>query len=119
MSDAAETPERVLDVPDAGLRCTTTAAGTTQIVSLDGEVDLHTAPILVAVVDSAFGADPETLVVDLSGVRFIDSTGIHALLDAHDRATAREVRLVLLPAAPEVQLVFRVAGVDALLPFHA
>ncbi len=97
------------------------ASGTTVTVAAAGEVDMTVAGELEAALAGALRSRPlpETLVVDLGGLRFMDSSGVHVLLGVHRRAVARGVRLVLLPAPPEVQQVFALCLVEDVLPFAA
>ncbi len=81
-----------------------------------GELDLATAPLL----DSAFDAvlrdeDAEVIVVDLTELSFIDSTGIHLLLRMHD-ACADADRLRVINGSHAVQRVLDLTGVGAHLP---
>ncbi|MGK5447396.1 STAS domain-containing protein [Streptomyces radiopugnans] len=59
-----------------------------------GEIDLHTAPALT---EAARGvAEPwREMVVDLSGVSFMDSAGLHALIGLSQRCRARGGRLTV------------------------
>jgi anti-sigma B factor antagonist len=101
----------------ATLSCRVEARGTSHIVSVEGEIDLSTVSRLRHAVHEAFEAHPETLVIDLAGVTFMDSTGLHALIDADHRSRAGGIRLVIMPAAEVVHHPFRLAGVDGWLPF--
>ena len=56
------------------------------LVQVDGELDLASAPLLESHIDSAEVAAAETVVLDLRGVQFIDSTGLRAIFGAHSRA---------------------------------
>ena len=58
------------------------------------------------------------LEVDLSRLRFIDSTGIGVLLRVEAEARERGVALTIRPAPPEVQRIFDVTGVVDALPFR-
>jgi anti-sigma B factor antagonist len=92
------------------LRCSIEAAGDVATVAPHGELDLATAPLLDADLcdlrDVGFG----TLVVDLRGLTFIDSAGIHLLLrwasSAHHGDTFR-----VIPGPDRVHLVLAIAGV--------
>jgi len=57
-----------------------------------GEIDFHTAPALTEAVREAEGPWRD-VVVDLSGVPFMDSSGVHALVDVLHRCRARGGRL--------------------------
>ena len=60
----------------------------------------------------------DTLRLDLSNLRFIDSTGIGVLLRVASEAERRGVDLSITPAPREVQRVFAAAGVEDALPFR-
>ena len=62
-------------------------AGT--IVAVTGELDLLSAPQLRAALDALVGANPRHIAIDLTATTFMDSAGVHALLDARDRASDR------------------------------
>ncbi len=96
-------------------------AGETVAATVRGDVDLTSAPGLEAALAGAVRARPapEALVVDLGGVTFLDSSGVHVLLAVHRRAAARGVRLVLRPAPPDVHRVFALCLVEYVLPFAA
>lgn len=77
------------------------------ILLLRGELDLGSAPVLEQALREAEDGRGR-LVVDLSELSFIDSTGIHLLLKAHLRTDGR---LSLRPGPPEVQRVLAVTKV--------
>ncbi len=58
-----------------------------------------------------------SIVVDLSGLTFMDSTGIRVLIMANARSRDDGNRLALLRGPAAVQRVFELSGVDSLLPF--
>lgn len=60
--------------------------GAATVLTVDGEVDMLTTPVLRRRIGEAFNGDPTHLIVDLSGVEFIGSHGLAALLDAQERA---------------------------------
>ena len=94
-----------------------TRRGATALVQPRGELDIATVERLRAALDE-FGA-PGRLVLDLRGLSFIDSTGLHLLTELHERATRDrfELRLVA-PRAPADRSI-RVCGLDRHLPFVA
>lgn len=57
------------------------------------------------------------IVVDLSGLTFISSTGVHLLVDGEVRSRADSRRLTLLRGSPALQRVLEICGVDAAPPF--
>jgi anti-anti-sigma factor len=72
----------------------------TPVVHVRGELDLSTCEQVETALAKAEGANPPTLVLDLSGVSFMDSTGVRTLLQADSRAR-RDGRRLLLIAPPE------------------
>ena len=86
-------------------------------IHLEGEVDLATADAVQRELDRAEASDAASIVIDLSGVTFMDSTGIRLLVSAHARSRADADRLMLLRGGPAVQRVMQLSGVDVLLPF--
>lgn len=66
-------------------------------VSVTGELDPHTVPDLEQLLTDLIGADASLsrVTLDLSGVRFIDSSGLRVVLAAHEALRRRDGRLVL------------------------
>jgi anti-anti-sigma factor len=89
----------------------------TALVQLRGELDIASIERLRAALDE-LGAPPG-LVLDMRGLSFIDSTGLHLLTELHERATRDGFELRLLaPPAPADRSI-RVCGLDKHLPFVA
>lgn len=83
-----------------------------QIVSLGGEVDVHTAPRLDEELARATRAGSRRVVVDLAGASFIDSTVVGVLLRAHERLGRDGGGLVLVSDDPRILRVFELTGLD-------
>lgn len=73
------------------------------LVQVDGELDLASAPLLESHIDSAEVAAAETVVLDLRGVQFIDSTGLRAIFGAHSRARERGQEFAITRGPEQVQ----------------
>lgn len=84
---------------------------------LAGELDLATAPEAERVLEEAIDGGPVPVELDLSGLTFVDSTGLRLIVQTHQRCVARGCALSLVPGPRGVQRVFDVAGVLDLLPF--
>jgi anti-sigma B factor antagonist len=96
---------------------TTSAVGAVIVVAVGGEIDVHTAPQ----VDEALAAvaGPGIAVVaDLTGVEFIDSTGLSVLVRALARARDDEGSLAVVAPSERVIKVLRLTGLDAVLNVH-
>jgi len=68
---------------------------TTAEVALSGELDISTYEDALAQLAAAERSAPELLVVDLAGLRFVDSTGVRLVLSADERAREAGRRLAL------------------------
>jgi anti-anti-sigma factor len=86
-------------------------------VSLRGELDLATVDEADAKLQLAEAEGRETVVLDLSELTFMDSTGLRLVLRAVRRSSENGYRLQLISAPPPVQRVFRVTGLEPRLPF--
>ena len=78
-----------------------------------GEIDATTAPALRTSVYEAIDANPGSIVtVDLSGVEFLDSTGLGVLVGAlkHARTTGGDIAIDGAPS--HVWKVFQITGLD-------
>jgi anti-anti-sigma factor len=84
--------------------------GATHVVSAVGELDGGTADRLRAAVDRALDALPALVVVDLSGVTFIDSAGVRAVLDRRTVMSAMDTQLRVVAAGEQVRTVFALSG---------
>ena len=82
------------------------------IVTAVGEVDVHTAPRLRAALLEAEAGDPNTVVVDLTSVPFMDSTGLGVLVGGLARARESGHRLVLAGATDRIGRLLRLTGLD-------
>jgi anti-anti-sigma factor len=81
-------------------------------VVLQGELDLAGVPTLEDALHSLEGEGTPTIVLDLSELNFLDSSGLRAVLSAHDRARERGHRLVVVQGGTQVERVLRVTGVE-------
>ena len=80
------------------------------VISLRGELDLATAPALASQLDEAGSDGFQELVVDLSGLDFMDSTGLSVLLAAQRAADSKRHGFSLRRGPAQVQRVFEVTG---------
>lgn len=78
-------------------------------IRLAGELDLVNASQLGQTLLSAIDGH-RLVVVDLHGLTFMDSSGIHALVEANNRARRREARLVLIRGPAQVSRLLDLTG---------
>lgn len=91
--------------------------GGVHTLRLSGELDLATTHRVEAELKRVEASGAQTIVIDLSELAFINSTGVHLLVDAEARSRAQSTDLALLRGSPAVQRVLEICGVDAALPF--
>jgi anti-sigma B factor antagonist len=90
--------------------------GTT--VRLSGELDISTAGVLERVLAELQRPDgPARIVMDLRGLRFMDSTGLRLLVTADLRLRGEGRELALVPGPESVHRVFRLALLEERLTF--
>ena len=82
-------------------------------LSVRGEVDLTSVPLLRQELQDAEDAASRRIVLDLAGLDFIDSSGLHLLIVAHHRAQSNGHALVLTNVPRQARRLFRLAGIDA------
>jgi anti-sigma B factor antagonist len=79
------------------------------VIAVRGEVDLHTAPkVKYAIERGANGV--RAIVVDISGVVFMDSTALSTFMRAHDALKEKGVSLRLAAPSRAVERIFEVTG---------
>jgi anti-sigma B factor antagonist len=88
----------------------------TQILMLDGEFDLTTAPKLEQAIDDALDSGRRNLVVDLRGVSFLDGTMLHALVRGWALLLGHDRRFALIRPNPLVWRTFVLTGLSRALP---
>lgn len=92
--------------------------GDTLVVHVAGEIDMLTGPTLECALGAACAkveGQVVRLVVDLTGVRFIGSTGVHLLAATRMRCAERGIPLVVVASACHVLKVLRITGEDGQL----
>jgi anti-sigma B factor antagonist len=86
-------------------------------LSLSGELDLATVARVERAVDAALADGARTLVLDLGGLSFVDSSGLRLFIVLNQRAGAEGWKLSLTRPQEQAMTVFQVSGVEQNLPF--
>src|SRR5581483_10229646 len=107
---------RPLEFP-GGLRILVREQGTTIAIEMAGEWDLAARDAAREAIARALAGRPECVLLDLSQLEFIDSSGVHVTIELAERSAAESVRLVIIPGPRAVQRVFEVTGLLERLPF--
>jgi anti-anti-sigma factor len=88
-------------------------------LALAGDLDMSATFALEPVLDRVLAGNPRELVLDLEDVSFVDSSGLGLLIATHERASRADVDMAITGAGPEIQRVFRVAGLEGVLPVRS
>jgi anti-sigma B factor antagonist len=88
------------------------------VVALRGEADLHTAPVLRQALDEAVESGEATLIVDLTGVTFVDSMMLGVLLGATRRLRPRGTEMRIVVDDPHVRRIFELTLLDRVLALY-
>jgi stage II sporulation protein AA (anti-sigma F factor antagonist) len=94
-----------------------------RVIEIQGELDLSTAPELEGPLEEAVADGSASVLVDLSGCEFIDSTGIALLVRAWQQ-TAQEGNgesgrsFVLCSDSEQVRRVLEITGLELSIPIH-
>lgn len=89
------------------------------LVSVSGELDLHTAGCLEARIEEADTVGAGTVLVDLSEISFIDSSALEVLVRESKRLEGRGHSLVLVTNDPRTRRILEVTGLDRVLRAYA
>jgi anti-sigma B factor antagonist len=91
---------------------TAALGGDSFIVTLTGEIDLHTAPSLEQALDGVLALGGTTVALDLAEVSFVDSTVLGVLLSYRERLQNLGGELVVVTQDRRVLRTFEVTGLD-------
>jgi anti-sigma B factor antagonist len=89
------------------------------VVVLPTEIDVTNSDEVFQQLVDTLAAGPGVVVADLTSTSFCDSSGVHAIMRAHDRAAARDValRLAVSPGG-SVRRVLELTGAVRVVPVH-
>jgi len=87
--------------------------GRTRVIVVEGEIDLYTAPLLEERTTHVLEEGARHMVVDLSRVGFIDSTGLGILVDALKRLRRSGGTLSLVVTDYDIERLFELSGLKS------
>lgn len=93
------------------MKVDTETIGSNLVVRLSGELDMHTADTFRQEADTALISGVKNLILVLSNVTFIDSSGVGALLGRYRIVKERQGKMVLVGLRPAVRRVLDMSGV--------
>ncbi|MFB7353112.1 STAS domain-containing protein [Streptomyces gardneri] len=90
----------------------------TAVLTVEGELDMETAGRLEDLLTEQFGQGRRRLVLDLSALGFMDSSGLNILIRAVNRARETGGDLYLAAPTPAVRRILEITGVTTTMPPH-
>ena len=96
-----------------------TNGGSYTVIALAGESDVYTYDQLRGALESGAARGVSLLIVDLSALEFMDSTGVQVLLDIRVMMSNRGGKLALASPQNTVARVLDLVGADQLIPVYA
>ena len=99
-----------MNTPDRPLEVDVSKLDDQVVLVLRGELDPHTAPALREQIDNTTGESTRTLVLDVSGLRFIDSSGLRVIIAAQRDMAARQGRLLLRQPTETTRRLLEITG---------
>lgn len=85
------------------------------VMLLSGDVDLMGRDKLLDAVQRVCGEAASDVIIDLSGVEFMDSTGLNALVLAQRHCARRGVELLVTGASTRIRQMFSITGAEGAL----
>ncbi|WP_404200071.1 STAS domain-containing protein [Streptomyces tauricus] len=89
-----------------------------RVLTVKGEIDADVCPRLSAALHLEDSPQPPRIVVDLSGVTFMDSSGINTLATAYHQVNTAAGWLRIAAPTPSVTRVLHLVGLDTLIDCH-
>ncbi len=82
------------------------------VLPLEGEIDLHVSPRIAASLNAIINTKPKQVVVDLSKVSYIDSSGLAVLIEGMQNVAAYGGKFALAGLQESVRPIFEIARLD-------
>jgi anti-sigma B factor antagonist len=81
------------------------------VLTLVGELDMANSPLLQSAIEAPELQETKTVVLDLQGLTFLDSTGLRIILSARELCWRRGQEFAVTPGSQQVQRLLSVTGV--------
>ncbi len=89
------------------------------VLEVGGEIDVYTAPALRTKIISLVDDGTKVLIVDLTHVEFLDSTGLGVLVGALKRLRGVGGELAIVCDQERLLKIFRITGLDRVFTLHS
>ena len=97
------------------MECTTRTENGFTIIALSGEVDLHYSPKAREIILKYLG-DKESVLVDLSAVAYIDSSGVASLVEGFQHARTHNLKFALMGVSDAAMQILQLSRLDKVFP---
>jgi anti-sigma B factor antagonist len=109
---------QVLSQYNGPFTCQVTADGDEATVAPQGELDMATVGAVDVELKRLHGTGVRKILLDLSGLTFMDSSGIHLVVRWTGQAAKDGFEFELEPGPPAVQRIFSLTALDESLPWR-
>ncbi|PYL38113.1 MAG: anti-sigma factor antagonist [Verrucomicrobia bacterium] len=92
--------------------CSVPSEDQPNVLSLEGEIDLHISPNVAASLNMMIEKKPKQLIVDLARVTYIDSSGLAALIEGMQNVQEYGGKFALAGLQEPVRTIFEIARLD-------
>jgi anti-sigma B factor antagonist len=89
-----------------------TPPDSSNVLPLKGEIDLHVSPRVASSLQAIVATKPKQVVVDLSAVSYIDSSGLAVLIEGMQNVAAYGGKFALAGLQDTVRPIFEIARLD-------
>ncbi len=100
------------------LRLTVDESPNYSVLTVEGEVDVYTAPVLRQKLVELADSGVSRIVVNLEPVEFLDSTGLGVLVAALNRLRRQDGDVELICSQPRILRVFEITGLTKVFTIH-
>ena len=87
-------------------------------VDISGDVDLHRSPALRETLANLINENPDRLILNLTDVGYMDSSGVATLVEALQRIQRKQGRLQLHSLTPRVMSIFEIARLESIFEIY-
>ena len=92
--------------------------GRAHLIEVEGQVDLYSAPEFKERTARVIGTGKRCVIIDLSRVTFMDSTGLGVLVGALKRLRAARAELLLVVTDYDIERLFELTGLDGVFRIY-
>ena len=79
-------------------------------VEVQGDIDVYTSPRVKETINELIDQGHFNMVINLEGVRYIDSTGLGVLIGALKKVREKSGKIVLICTNPQIRKIFNITG---------